>query len=791
MQQYLARVTKDFTSNSTETDLKIAFDSDCTLGNLQLVSSESEIVPYKENTFYKKDVLVYHGTNIARVVADFTSDTTYTTLQECFEEDVKNGKIIPINNDTVEVLTEYSQNNLYTKNTLVFLNNYVARVTTDFMSDSVEATVQDSWDADITAGNIIQINKEAEPGILPYKQGTLFHKDKLVFADGRIGRVLQDYISDSSAATLEESINIDIHNGNLREMAENYKFKLYKTTQDMDKTIDAINTLPIATIQFENGENIGNMQLNEGIYGPLGTLAIIQEIDKNTGTIKAKTINSREMEFMPPAPDTYEFTIETAGTGYSAGEIVQTTTAQVLVEVETVGASGEILTVIPTDETAANTSGVGASISATMKFYVGNNKQWYELPSFEQSAQIAEYLQGTEYKENTLIYYNDILARALKDFTSNDSLGTIEDSFKADLDNGNLIRMTREDVSVPECLGSVKTDKPEDLPANPIKGNWVLIDECVKAAPGQAGIGLYNGTSWDISPIPQGTFQFPEPNDDDKLYFRTRTNGSQNGLWSPFTKVDGSEVDITIKQLADSADGASIPKAGELVYDTERKILVIGDGKTNLGGLNAFYGEVVTNADILAALGFTPENIANKGQANGYAPLGADGIVPSAHLPKALTDVYTKAEVDKKATDTLNSATTLVNNEATRAQKVESGLRTDLDAHVKDTAIHVTQTEKDTWNAKVDATDLTKYDNHLSDTAIHVTQADKDKWNGMQKAYYVTDTKDLPTEGNQVGNTGYVQVSAAGVTPVVCDQYIWDGTQWNQLDANQVSLSFK
>ena len=34
-----------------------------------------------------------------------------------------------------------------------------------------------------------------------------------------------------------------------------------------------------------------------------------------------------------------------------------------------------------------------------------------------------------------------------------------------------------------------------------------------------------------------------------------------------------------------------------------------------------------------AALGFTPENVANKGVANGYAGLGADGKVPSAQLP--------------------------------------------------------------------------------------------------------------------------------------------------------------
>ena len=40
-----------------------------------------------------------------------------------------------------------------------------------------------------------------------------------------------------------------------------------------------------------------------------------------------------------------------------------------------------------------------------------------------------------------------------------------------------------------------------------------------------------------------------------------------------------------------------------------------------------------------AALGFTPENIANKGIINGYASLGADGLVPSAQLPSYVDDV--------------------------------------------------------------------------------------------------------------------------------------------------------
>ena len=790
----IARVDINYTSDSTATTVEDSFDLDVANSHLVPISAEdlAAVLPYAQDTDYLENILVFLGEKIARVENNYKSDNTIgNTLQQSFESDIKNNKISLINTDHVKIMNEYNQSNMYFKDTLVYHNNLITRVINDFIADSVEMTTDDSFDKDITLGNLLVLNKEADVGIKPYKQDTFFAKDKLVFADGRIGRVLNDYISDNTGATIEESVNIDIANGNLREMAENYKFKLYKTTQDMNKTIDAINTLPISTIVFENGESVANMQINEAVYGPLGTLALIKEIDTNNGIIKAKTVNSREMEFMPPAPNTYEYTITLAGTGFSIGEIVPTTKPNVNVEVVAVDSNGGITDIQPTNDTITNANGVGQTIDAELKLYVGNGKQWYEMPEKSNAnAIIKEYAQGQIYTKDTLIFFGDILARATQDFVSDSTLTTNEDSFKFDLDSGNILRMTREDVSVPECLGSVKTDNASDLPALAIKGNWVLINDCVNAAPNQAGIGLYNGTTWDIIPIPQGTFNFPEPNDDGNLYFRKRDIGATDGQWERFTSVNGNDVELTLKTKSDLTDNTYVPKANELVWDTNRKILVIGDGTTALGSLKEFYGKGVTSSDIITAIGYTPENAAEKGQANGYAPLDANGIVPTANLPASLTDTYSKSEIDTKDTNTLNTATGLVNTEAARAKGVESGIRTDLDNHIADTVKHVTQAEKDAWNAKVDASDLTNYDNHLSDTVIHVTQADKDKWNGMNKAYYVTSVTDLPATGNQIGNIGYVQVSAAGVTPVVCDQYIWDGTAWKQLDASQVSLTF-
>ncbi len=790
----VARVTDNYTSNATESTVQESFDFDITYGKLTLVSSESTdvVLPYEQDKDYTENTLVFLNDKIARVKSDFHSNNAAGNgVKESFDSDIRDGNIFLINTDHVSIMNEYAQDNMYFKDTLVFHGNLIARVLNDFISDdTVGHTIDDSFDADITNANILILNKEAESQILPYKQGTLYEKDKLVFSNKRIGRVLNDYISDNTGTTIEESINIDIANEHLAEMTENYKFKLYRTTVELDKDIDTISTLQVSDIVFENGEDINNMQLYEGIYGAYGTLAIIKDIDVNTGEITIKTINSRAKYIMPPAPDAYEYSIELAGTGYSVGEIIHTTLPDVNVAIDTIGAEGEILSVCHTNETLTNAMGTGATIGAEPKLYVANGKEWYQMPKLEKEETVKEYQQGHDYTKGTLIAFGDILARALVDFTSDSTLSLTEDSFKFDMDSNNLIRITKEDISVPECLGSVKTDDTADLPAVAIKGNWVLVENCKNMAPNQAGIGLYNGTSWDIHPIPQGTFTFPEPSDDGKLYFRKRESGNAEGEWEVFSTVDGNNIEFTVKTKSDTTDNTYVPKANELVWDTNRKILVIGDGTTTLGNLKAFYGSTVTSADILTAIGYTPENIADKGQANGYAPLDANGKVPTGNLPDSMTNTYSKTEIDNKDTAVTNAITTLLNTESSRAKGIEDTLKTSLDTHIADTTIHVTQTEKDAWNDKLDSSDLTDYDNHIAETDIHVTQAEKDKWDGMNKAYYVTDISDLPATDNQIGNVGYVQKSAAGVTPVVCDQYLWDGSKWNQLDANQVSLTF-
>lgn len=282
----------------------------------------------------------------------------------------------------------------------------------------------------------------------------------------------------------------------------------------------------------------------------------------------------------------------------------------------------------------------------------------------------------------------------------------------------------------------------------------------------------------------------PEPADDGKLYFRTRTPGNTIGQWELFNKVDGSKTEVTMNTKSSLTQGNYVPKAGELVYDSDRDIIVMGDGTTKLQDLKAFYQNTLTNSDIISALGYTPEDVANKGQPNGYAPLGPNGVVPDAYLPASVTNTYSKTDIDNKDTAVKNALIALINAEASTARANEATLTTDLTNHINDNVRHITQNERDAWNAKLDQTDLQPFTNHINDTTIHVTQADKDRWDGMNKAYFVQQVSDLPQTGNEIGNIGYVQVSAPGVTPIACESYIWDGTAWQQLDKDQVSMTF-
>jgi predicted heme/steroid binding protein len=67
---------------------------------------------------------------------------------------------------------------------------------------------------------------------------------------------------------------------------------------------------------------------------------------------------------------------------------------------------------------------------------------------------------------------------------------------------------------------------------------------------------------------------------------------------------------------------------------------VTTSGNLTLGGTLS-----LTSGNVTSALGYTPENIANKGVANGYASLDSGGLVPASQLPSYVDDVLEYANL--------------------------------------------------------------------------------------------------------------------------------------------------
>ena len=68
--------------------------------------------------------------------------------------------------------------------------------------------------------------------------------------------------------------------------------------------------------------------------------------------------------------------------------------------------------------------------------------------------------------------------------------------------------------------------------------------------------------------------------------------------------------------------------------------ITVNESEINTSGLNNDEGFItgISSSDVTTALGYTPENLANKGQNNGYASLDSGGKVPISELPSSIME---------------------------------------------------------------------------------------------------------------------------------------------------------
>ena len=327
-------------------------------------------------------------------------------------------------------------------------------------------------------------------------------------------------------------------------------------------------------------------------------------------------------------------------------------------------------------------------------------------------------------------------------------------------------------------------DLESELPDDALNGYWYMVRNCDISSNGNAGLAVFKDNIWYVSGFEAslGHIEFiPEPNDDGNLYFRSLDGNSTVGKWVEFKEVNGLNRTITMNVKHSDTDSGFVPLKGELVYLEDINNFIIGDGVKTVETLPRMYVPEAT-----FSLGYTAEDVANRAQPHGYAPLDDNAKIPSLYLPETLVETYTKTEIDSKI---LTSQTTLqlnINSEILNRQTADNLLEAKIDNHINDANIHVTSTEKTFWDNKLDSSDLLTFETHITDPDVHVTWAEKQKWNGYISAHLVTSTQEMyniPISGLQLGDTCFVRLTAEGITPIQYDKYVWYGATtggWNK-----------
>lgn len=197
--------------------------------------------------------------------------------------------------------------------------------------------------------------------------------------------------------------------------------------------------LGVTTINVTDTDatSISDVELEQLVYDNKGTVGRIIKIDTTIGELKIETMTIAGdvgKKWMPIAPDTKHLVIKQRGTGYSVGDIIESTTSGIFAEVDTVDATGAILTLKNTTSTTQNTTGTGAVIDYDQILYAGYGSNWATLGDIDTlAAQIVyenfEYEQGYDYE----------ITNGGSGYTTGDIIKTTE--------TGKFVKVTSVDVS--------------------------------------------------------------------------------------------------------------------------------------------------------------------------------------------------------------------------------------------------------------------------------------------------------------------------------------------------------
>lgn len=260
--------------------------------------------------------------------------------------------------------------------------------------------------------------------------------------------------------------------------------------------------------------------------------------------------------------------------------------------------------------------------------------------------------------------------------------------------------------------------------ANAIKEEWVHVYYGSSNTPDRQ-------KGWYINTMNFGKFMFQvayDGRDNNSIYFRAGSGGNWSS-WQPIlTGFDlenlASKKDLEAKESTihkGEVNGyAALDGSGKVPEDQLPEKAIREYDLTPYAKSEDIKKTYATKQEVTSGqLDYAPENIANKGKANGYASLGGDGKVPADQLPSYVDDVLefasktnfpSKGEKGKIYVDL--STENIYRWSGSAYTEISPSLITQADIKklqgIEDGAEknNVTQEMIDTWNVKITAGDV-------------------------------------------------------------------------------------
>lgn len=249
-------------------------------------SGGASIEEYINDTNYKKDTLVYLDDKIARVTADYTS-ANLGSIKDCWSDDVYNGKIIPISGLNIK---EWEEDTTYEESDIIIGPAGELGIVLNgpiIVPDNLShSQLIAEWRPHVINHEIILIG---ENEIVLFYRGSRYYNNQIVRDQltDNLYLALQDFEADGTITNYNDNLQDCIDKGYLKLISSDEIKKRIKTSNFLSINVGSTSQIPVSTL---SETDITKLKENQIVFDSNGAIGYIASIDTTNSQIGVTTM---------------------------------------------------------------------------------------------------------------------------------------------------------------------------------------------------------------------------------------------------------------------------------------------------------------------------------------------------------------------------------------------------------------------------------------------------------------------------------------------------------------------